>query len=414
MARPRPTSDNLVSEQRRILVTLSTAQIIGGIGNGAGLAAGALVLRDVTGSTAIAGTGTVMVTLGAAAMTMPLANLAARAGRRTALSLGWLLGSLGAAFTVFGAQFNSLVLVALGLVGFGSSTAANLQSRFAATDRAEPDHIARSLSLVVWATTIGAVAGPNLVGPGAAIAENLGLVALAGPFVLSAFSFATGAIVIFMFLRPEPLRDRTNTQASRRNFRAALPQIRGAARIAILTVGASHAVMVAVMSLTPVHMADHGLSLTIIGFTISLHIAGMYALSPVFGYLTDRLGPVLVIMLGQTVLLLSLLFTALDAQNHNSVMIGLTLLGIGWSASVIAGATLLTTSVDPEAKTLVQGASDLVMNLGGASGGLIAGVVVATLSFSALSWIAMILVIVVLVLATRTRGTSPSKKKIGA
>lgn len=396
--------------QRRILTTLSTAQIVGGIGNGAGLAAGALLIRDVTGSTALAGMGTVMITLGAAVITMPLSNIAAKRGRRPALTYGWLIGSLGALLAVIGAQTNQFVFVALGLVGFGSSTAANLQSRFAATDRADAKHVARSLSLVVWATTIGAVAGPNLVGPGANLAEAFGLVPLAGPFVFSFFSFATGALIVALFLRPDPLENQFSATAVKRSLKAALPLMTGVTKGAIAAIGASHAIMVAVMSLTPVHMADHGLSLTIIGFTISLHVAGMYALSPIFGWLTDKLGAANVIILGQTIFIISLLFTALDPEHHMSLAIGLTLLGVGWSASVIAAAALVTTSVATEARTVVQGASDLVMNLSGAIGGLTAGIVVAAVSFAFLSWLAMAVTIPVLIFAFATNVSRRSEK----
>lgn len=399
-----------MSDQRRILTTLSTAQVVGGIGNGAGLAAGALLIRDVTGSTALAGMGTVMITLGAAVITMPLSNVAAKRGRRPALTFGWLIGSLGALLAVIGAETNQFIFVALGLVGFGSSTAANLQSRFAATDRSDAKHVARSLSLVVWATTIGAVAGPNLVGPGANLAAAFGLVPLAGPFIFSVLSFGLGALIVALFLRPDPLENQISTAAVKRSLKAALPFMNGVTKGAIGAIGASHAIMVAVMSLTPVHMADHGLSLTIIGFTISLHVAGMYALSPIFGWLTDRLGAANVIILGQAVFIVALLFTALDSDHHMSLAIGLTLLGVGWSASVIAAAALVTTSVAKESRTVVQGASDLVMNLSGAIGGLTAGIVVATTSFAFLSWLAMAVTIPVVVFAVAINVNQRSEK----
>ena len=181
-------------DQRRILAVLSVVQVVGGIGNGAGLAVGVLLVRDVSGSSGWAGTATVMLTLGAAAATVPLAALAVRAGRRPALTTGWFVGAVGAALVVLGADLGVLPLVLAGLLLCGATTAANLQSRFAAVDRAAPQHVGRSLSLVTWATTVGAVLGPNLTGPGARTAEALGLPDLAGPMVFSCAAFVLAGV----------------------------------------------------------------------------------------------------------------------------------------------------------------------------------------------------------------------------
>ncbi len=389
--------------QRRIVGVLSAVQVIGGVGNGAGLAVGALMVKDVSGSSGWSGMAVVMLTLGAAAFTIPLASLAARSGRRPALTLGWLFGAAGAVTTVLGAELRSLPVVLLGLVLFGASTAANLQSRFAAVDRARPEQIGRALSLVVWSTTVGAVIGPNLTGPGAAVAEQVGIPDLAGPMLFSAVGFATAGLMTFVLLRPDPLVDVAGAAPVPRGVRAALPHIRGLTLTAILAIATSHAVMVSVMALTPVHMQDHGSSLDIIGLTISLHIAGMFALSPVMGWLSDRWGAGRTILLGQSILLLATFVAGTSGHSEGQIMVGLTLLGIGWSASVIAGAALLSASLEPAVRPLVQGFSDLSMNLAGAFGGLLAGVVVASAGFGVLNAAAaaLTLPVIALVLAGR-------------
>lgn len=394
--------------QRRILGVLAAAQVIGGIGNGAGLAVGALLVRDITGSSGLAGLATVMLALGSAAATMPLATLAMRAGRRPALATGWLLGAAGAAATVVGATAASTPVVLSGLVLFGVSTAANLQSRFAATDRADPDHVGRSLSLVVWATTVGAVAGPNLTGPGARLAGVVGVPDLAGPVLISAVAFALAALLMVAALRPDPLAVGAGTASGSprsRRVRDAVGHLRGPARIAVVTAALSHAVMVGVMALTPVHMADHGSALRIIGLTISLHIAGMFALSPVMGWMTDRWGPLRVIGVGQATLIAAVATAGTADGAESQITVGLVLLGLGWSASVIAAAALLTRSVVAQVRPAAQGFSDLAMNLGGATGGLVAGVVVAWLGFGALTLAAGLLTLPVLAMVFRARHT---------
>lgn len=390
------------SPQRRILTVLSLVQVIGGIGNGAGLAIGALLIKDISGSEGWAGTATVALTLGAALFTVPLATLAARRGRRPALTAGWWLGSLGAGLTVAAATLVSLPLALLGLLLFGASTAANLQSRFAAADRAEPSEVGRAIAVVAWSTTIGAVTGPNLTAPGAAVARMIGVPDLVGPLVFSVLAYALAGSLTWAFLRPDPLRNLAGTAASGSGgtLRRALPHIRGRAAVAVLAVASSHAVMVSVMALTPVHMEGHGSELSVIGLTISLHIAGMYALSPFLGWLADRAGADTTILLGQAILLVATLVAGTAGHSEVRITAGLILLGLGWSASVIAAAALLTRSVDPDVRPVVQGFSDLAMNLCGAAGGLLAGLVVALLGFGALNVAAALPPVVIAVLSS--------------
>lgn len=394
--------------QRKIVSVLSLVQVVGGVGNGAGLAVGALLVKDVSGSSGWAGMAVVMLTLGAAAFTMPLSSIAARTGRRPALTLGWLFGAAGACVIVLGAEIESLPILLLGLLLFGSSTAANLQSRFAAVDRAPPDQVGFALSLVVWSTTVGAVIGPNLTGPGASVADVVGLPDLAGPMLFSAGGFALAGVLTVVFLRPDPLVHAVGAKPAARGVRAALPHIRGRTATAILAIAASHAVMVAVMALTPVHMKDHGSSLNVIGLTISLHIAGMFALSPLMGVLSDRWGADRTILLGQATLLLAVFVAGTSGHSEVQITVGLTLLGIGWSASVIAGAAMLTRMLAVADRPVVQGFSDLSMNLAGALGGLLAGIVVALSGFGTLNAAAAVLTVPVIALVLSGRRVAAS------
>lgn len=380
--------------QGRLVGSLAAIQVVGGLGNGAGLAIGALLVKDVSGSSGWAGTATVMLTIGAAVTTVPLARWAVRSGRRPALSTGWLIGAFGALVSIVGADLDSLPIVLLGLVLFGASTASNLQSRFAATDRAEPRKVARSLSVVVWATTIGAVAGPNLTTPGARVAGVLGVPDLAGPLVFSTVAFALAGLLTFALVRPDPLAPEAGSAPRPRV--SPWPHLRGRALTAVVAIAASHAVMVSVMSLTPVHMQDHGADLEVIGLTISLHIAGMFALSPVFGWLSDVLGPAVMVVAGQVVLVVSTVVSGTAGHSEPQIMIGLVLLGLGWSMSVIASAAMLTTAVSAEARPAVQGVADLAMNVAGATGGLLAGLVMAWRDFGTLNAAAAVLTLPVI------------------
>jgi predicted MFS family arabinose efflux permease len=283
------------------------------------------------------------------------------------------------------------------LIGVG--TAVNLQSRFAATDLSEPATRGRDLSLVVWATTVGAVAGPNLIGPGDELGQALGLVPLAGPFLFTIAAQLLAAVLYLVGLHPDPLAiaaelGKTAAATVGRVVAAANP---AGVRAGLIAIALSHASMVAVMAMTPVHLTSHGATLVIVGFTISLHIAGMYALSPIFGILSDRLGRVFTIFIGQTLLAASLFMTWFGAESEGWVMAGLIFLGLGWSASTVAGSALIAESADPATRTRTQGRADLLMSASGAIGGASAGVILVLIGYAGLSAVTLTLVAIVVV-----------------
>ena len=401
-----------MNAQNRIVTSLAVTQVVGSLGIGAGLTIGTLMVKDITGSTGWAGTATVVAIIGAASVTVPLGTMAARYGRRPALLTGWTIALVGALISIQAAVIDSLPLVLVGLALFGASTSTNLQSRFAAVDQAEESSIARSISLVVWAGTIGAVIGPNLVDPGAVVARHLDIPPLAGPMVFAAAGFGLAALMTWATLRPEPLAASIGRVVGRPSIRSALPHVRGQVALAIYAVGTAHAIMVSVMALTPVHMQDHGSTLRIIGITISLHIAGMFALSPVMGWLSDRVGPRPTILAGQVVLIAATVISGTAGHSESQVMLGLTLLGIGWSASVIAGAALVSSSTEPAVRPLVQSLTDLTMQLSGAAGGLLAGLIVASFGFGLLNAAAAMLalpLIVAVLISLRPKVVEPAR-----
>ena len=401
--------------QRRVRTVLMLGQVMAGLGMGATLAVGAIMVGRLAGSDGFSGLAATSATLGAALAAVPLARLAQRKGRSVSLTTGALLASLGGVVTIVASILGTVFLLLPGLALVGVGTAVNLQSRFAATDLSDPTTRGRDLSLVAWATTAGAVSGPNLITPGEFLGGLLGLPELSGPFVLTTIAQASAALLYFFALRPDPLLLAQERAASA--ARAGKP---GAAdvtdnrimmRTAIVSIALSHATMVAVMAMTPVHLMHHGASLAIVGFTISLHIAGMYALAPIFGVMSDRLGRIPTILVGQGILVASLLFTGFGSENEMAVVLGLVLLGLGWSAATVAGSTLLTESTSIARRPRVQGISDLVMSGSGAMGGALAGVALAFLGYDGLSFVALALVATVAVrVLVSWRHASPAER----
>jgi MFS family permease len=289
----------------------------------------------------------------------------------------------------------------LGTFLVGAASAAGYQARFAAIDLATDQTRAKQLSFVVWGSTIGAVTGPNLMQPAGNLAENFGLPRLVGPYLISAVTLALATVVIFLFLKPDPYLVANKESVITRekgSTKKALAHIRSnpSALFAILSIAIGHVAMVSVMVMTPVHMAHVDVTLTIIGLVISIHVLGMYAFSPIVGALSDRLGRVRVIQIGIVTLLLSTVISGFArADDAYTLGVGLFLLGLGWSCTLIAGSALLSESVETELRPSSQGASDLLMNLMGAGGGAMAGVIIGTLGYG---WLCLFAAVPILIL----------------
>ena len=409
--------DRIEQAQRRTLITLVLTQSLGGVGLTIGIAVAALLAEQITGSAELAGLVQTMQVLGAAVASYFLARLMGRRGRRPGLVLGYLLGAAGSALCVAAGVMESFLVLMIGAALLGSTTATNSQSRYAATDLARPDRRARSLSLVVWATTVGAVAGPNLTGWAGGIAGDIGLPRLTGPFLFGTIAIGAAALVMALFLRPDPLLvareaalDRGATGAvTGTSWSRVVTVVRERPGVAtgIASLALAHAVMVSVMVMTPLHMDHGGAGLEVIGLVISVHVLGMFALAPVVGWATDRFGRPAVLAAGAGTLFLSVLLSG-SSPGGASVQtgMGLFLLGLGWSLCTVAASTLLSESAPFEARTDVQGAADLVMGLVAAAAGVVAGLVMGSFGFVALNIFAALLVTGVATAAEIARRTT--------
>jgi MFS family permease len=391
--------------QKKTIRVLTAGQVLSGFGLGSTLSIGSLLAAELSGTPAWAGSAATFSTLGAATWAIPLARLAYARGRRVSLATGAAIAISGATLVITSAavHFFPLLLVALFLLGAGS--AVGLQARFAAVDLPSNRSTGRDLSVVVWATTFGAVIGPNLFGPGEIVGRALGLPTMTGPFVFTILAQMAATTVFWLGLRPDPLLVAKQLNAAKTkgktSFASAFATLRKypLAAFAITAIALSHMVMVSVMSMTPIHMKGMGFDLVVVGFTISLHIAGMYAFSPIFGWLSDKLGRVKTVILGQLIFVAALGIAGFGQDDRTLVTIGLFLLGLGWSASTVGGAALLTATLPIEEKTNVQGLSDSLMNLSGAFGGAIAGSILAAFMFLGLNLEALIPVFAIVIFA---------------
>ncbi|WBB81817.1 MFS transporter [Micromonospora sp. WMMD882] len=454
---PTGTRTDVAPIQRRTLRLLFATQIIGGIGVTIGISVGALLAQRIAGA-AVAGLTQSAAVVGGALLAVPITRVMSGYGRRPGLVLAYLTGAVGGVLVVAAAAARSVPLLFVGMLLFGGGSAANLQARYAAVDLADPTRRGRQLSLIVWATTIGAVAAPNFAALADATTGRWGLPALAGPFAFSAVAFVLAAVVLFALLRPDPLLTARRlaaagppppadadappssaptgpagvpvapgpATASASGGPAARPRAAGlrsawrtvrqrpAARLAIVAVAVGHLVMIAVMAMTPVRLGEYHHDadvLRVVGIVLSLHIAGMYAFAPVVGWLTDRIGRRPVILAAAGVLLAACAVAGTAGHHTGPLSVGLVLLGLGWSGTMVAGSTLLSESVPVAERPTVQGLSDLTMGLAGAVAGAASGFVMQVAGYPVLTLLAAVAVTPLVALALRPAATGTPQTK---
>lgn len=415
--------DERGSVQRRTLRLLFSTQILGGIGAGIGFSVGALLATELAG-VAFSGLAQSSAVVGAALLVIPATRITHRHGRRPSLAITYVIAAVGAALVVAAAMLSFVPLFFAGLFLFGGSTAAGLQARYTAVDLASDQHRGRDLSIIVWATTIGAVAGPNLSSLAGAVVGRYGMPTLAGPFVFSVFAFLFAALLLLLFLRPDPLvlarsigatangataNAKTTSGTQPIGMRGALAVVRQspAATLGIAATAIGHVVMVGLMSMTPVHVMSAAYTpartLRIVGIVLSFHVAGMYAFAPVTGWLSDQLGRRPVILGGAALLLLACLVAGTAGHNTIQLTTGLWLLGLGWSGTMVGGSTLLSDSIPSEIRPSVQGLSDLIMGLAGASAGALSGFAMSSGGYPLVASLAAVAVVPLLLLGVRQR-----------
>ncbi|HEX3199452.1 MAG TPA: MFS transporter [Propionibacteriaceae bacterium] len=407
-------------EQRRTLAVLLLAQILSGAGLAAGITVGALLAEQMLGSSRLSGLPTVFFTIGSAATAVGVGRVSQRLGRRAGLTAGYLTGAVGSLGVVVAASFDNVVLLFASLLVYGAGVSTNLQARYTGADLAAPSRRGRAVSIVLVATAVGAIIGPNLVRVTGTLAARLGIPALAGPFMLAAAAYASAGLVLWLLLRPDPLLlARSIAAAGSSRMAEANPEpsisaatsesrrgwswaVAGGAGIMIL----SQLIMVAIMTMTPIHIEHHGHGLAITGVVIAAHVAGMFLPSPFSGWLVDRFGYLpIAAAAGLTLLAAGLLAAWAPVDSVGTLLLALVLLGLGWNLGLVSGTTLVTDAVPLATRARTQGVVDFGVSLAGAGGGLSSGLIVSATSYATLTLAGGILALLIIPIAAIVRGT---------
>ncbi|MEV0371322.1 MFS transporter [Streptomyces sp. NPDC050636] len=408
-----------VPAQRRTLTVLVFSQVLSGAGLAAGITVGALLAEEMLGSTGLAGVPSALFTAGAALGAVAIGRICQRWGRRPGLALGYGVGALGSLGVVAATTIGNVPLLFLALLVYGAGTSTNLMARYAGADLASPARRGRAVSTVLFATTLGAVVGPNLVTVTGELAHGWGIPRLAGPFLLAVVAFGSAAIVLACLLRPDPLRlaralaedapapgaDSGTAEAADRPDRRGL--VTGTT-VMVLT----QLVMIAIMTMTPVHMSAHGHSTQAAGLVIALHVGAMFLPSPLTGLLVDRVGRLWVAAASALTLLAAGILAAVAPPHSIPVLAtALVLLGLGWNFGLISGTAMVTDALPPDRRASTQGLVDVGIAISGAAGGMSSGLVVMLGGYPVLALAGGILalaIVPVLALTARPARTTPA------
>lgn len=400
--------------QRKVLRVLTAGQIVGSAALSAAVTVGAFVIQDILGQdTPLGGMATAMVTVGTAVMAQWLARFMNVNGRRKGLALGYGLALVGGIVAGVGVESSNLVVFLIGLFLFGNGQASNLLSRYAAMDLADPDRRGAAMSRVLFASTFGAVFGPVLIKPAETLGQSLfGWNLYTGPWIFSGLFFSASFVNVMVRLRPDPLEVAGRlgvTESTSRSLSDITVPLRHSreSRLGLIAMAASQMTMVAVMTMTPVHLKLHGHE-DVSAFIISLHIAGMYAFSPLIGRFSDAYGRTRAIQVGAVVLILASAFSSLAGDEPTLLWPGLLLLGVGWNFGLVGGSGLLSESIPAELRVRVQGSADLVMSLCGGVAGFSSGFIRKGIGYNSLAVLGALLTGSLLVYALSGRGVSPS------
>jgi MFS family permease len=393
----------IIRSRFKLMTTLFVAQVCGSTGHSMSLAVGAILAASITGTNTWSGLPVGVGALGTALASWPLARFMGRAGRRPGLALGYGLAVAGAVIGMLGVMVSSFTVMLIGMVLFGVASTSNLLARYAAADITPAAQRGRAMGLIVWGSAAGSIIGPNLMDPALRAGAWLGITSAASAFLVSVAGYGVAALLVAVFLRPDPLAIAREQDAAV-GWRASGPAPRTPARrfgelrgdlrvqIALTALMVSQFVMIATTSTSPLYLHDQGHPVGTIGIAVALHLAGMYVTSPLSGWLSDRFGRLPMIGLGALILIGAVALAGLAPGTSGVlVILGLFVNGIGWNLAFVAGSALLTDALAPVERASIQGLADLLMGLMGALGSAVGGMILGIWGFAILNAVGAVL-----------------------
>lgn len=391
--------------QRKLATTLFVSASIFSAAQIATFALLPIVSVELGGSDAMAGIPATMGQIGHALAAYPIGWVMDRWGRRAGLCLGLLVAMSGAILYGVALNFTSFLILCMGAALFGVGRATSEQARFAAAEIQLPANRAKAIGTVVFAGTVGAIAGPLLIGPSSNMATHYGFHAHIGPFAVGAIFAYTAFLLLFFFLRPDPMRigqalshldDDDGADPATRTARPLRTVFaRWDVRLAVLSMVIGQLVMTMLMVITPVYMNNSPMGTDALGWVFMAHTLGMFGLSTFTGRLVDRVGRTTTIIAGCLILIASAVLAPLS-QTVWLLIVALFLLGLGWNLCFIAGSSMLSGALRSVERGRVQGANETMVAAAAGGGSFSTGLIYAAGGLTTLSMVGIVFTSVLL------------------
>jgi MFS family permease len=395
---------------KRLLYTLFFTQSLFSAAQIAVFTLLAIVATRLSGTESAAGLPASTTTFAQAFAAYPMAAVMARFGRRLGLTAGYAVSALGGLVGVLAVINGLFPLLLLSAALLGMGRASTEQSRFAAGELFPAAERARMIGRIIFAGTIGAVAGPVLVAPSGKLMELIGLHPDNGPWALAFVLLTLAALITLLLLRPDPMaigraiadeEEQAREEPSPQQVRPLrdllmLPTV----QLGILAIVVSQTVMVVLMVMTPLHMDHLHHGRDAISMVIAAHTLGMFGLSALTGYLIDRFGRVPMLVVGALILIAAALLAPLSANQY--ILAGaLFLLGLGWNFGYVAGSSVLSDALQGAERARVQGVNDSLVFFVAGFGSLSAGPLFASGGYAAISLAGIALTVLLIGLIVR-------------
>lgn len=393
--------------RKRLIWTLFTGNAIGSISYIGIATIGALIADELTGSTALSGLPSTAGTLGVAGGAAALSWMSYRRGRRPTFTLGYALAVGGALLTALSILTSNFFLVLVGMTAIGFGRSVGQLSRYAAGDLRTDERRASAISLIIWASTIGAIVGPPLIGPMGTLASNAGFNELMGPVLIAVIGFSVASVLMFARLRPDPLTLAVEEVDGKtdRNARPIADLMRSrSVQLAVAAIVTSQVVMVLVMVMTPLHIKANDGTLTTVGWVMMAHTLGMFAIAPITGMLVHRFGSKRMISAAVTVFVGGSLLAATTANAGVAALaLSMFFIGMAWNFGFVAGSTLLQRGQPVVDRLKLQGFADSSAWIASAFAAASAGVIMAASSYRTLAILAAFIALIPFVPIYRLR-----------
>ncbi|PRX45456.1 putative MFS family arabinose efflux permease [Prauserella shujinwangii] len=322
--------------------------------------AGSLIAAERAGA-GFSGLPNAAGVLGTASGALIAATLVSRRGSRFGLVTLYALATGGGLVAFGGAVTGTLALLLAGMALLGLGNGAAQLSRYVAAELYPEQRRATGLSLIVLAGTVGALAGPALLAPTSHLAGLLALPELSGPVGLAVVVTAVAVLAAAALPRtaattPAGVRPAFSLADTGRALRSRV------VLTPLVAMVAAQVCMVAVMTMTPLQLHEHGHGLDGVGWVLGAHMIGMFALAPLSGRIADRWGGRATIYAGiGTLAVASATAIAAPTAHATGLPVALFLLGYGWNLVFVGGSGLLSRDLPAAERTRLQGIVDALV-----------------------------------------------------